>query len=192
MSRLVLPCWLLLTACGETEPCWGLEKGHTYSVDVLAAYGPESEYEWAPPPVQNRPSCGVDLDIGVGTTLEFEVVEYLDLPAASCLKSGARVSGLTSALEGSAGSRPGGPPGDRPAPVYAGGPVTLNGCPGAWGMQLAEVGTGAPFAAPVPGQVPPVVLVRVFVPLPESEECTHIGDPRTLCADEFVVQVRKN
>jgi hypothetical protein len=194
MSRWVLPCWLLLTACSETEPCWGLEKGHTYFVDVLSAYGPESEYEWVPPPNQtNRPSCGLNVDIEIGATLGFEIVEYrTDEPAASCLKSGARVSGLIG-VEVPVGSIRIGPPVDRIGSVYASRTVEIKGCPATWGIQLVGIGEGAPFAAPVPGRSPPVVLVRVIYPDPESPECIALfGDSPALCADEFVVQVRKN
>lgn len=154
MSRLMLPCWLLL-ACGEKEPCWGLEKGHTYFVDVLSAYGPESEYTWDPSVGVDLPSCGLNLDVQVGTTLGFKIVEQVDAPAGSpCLKSGAQVSGLTDAFEIPAGIGALGPSIDRTGPVTIASGAKINGCVGSWGMALLDVGAGAPFAAPFPGEPP--------------------------------------
>jgi hypothetical protein len=67
--------------------------------------------------------------------------------------------------------------------LYGSADVTINDCPGEMSLQIFGASAKGPYSKPVPGEAPPAVLYRLFVP---STACLQ------RCEDNFAVQLTLN
>jgi hypothetical protein len=62
--------------------------------------------------------------------------------------------------------------------------VSIGDCKGFWSLGFRAVGSANVFAEPKRGELPPIVLTRIFQPMTESAACKR-------CSDTFVAKLEK-
>ena len=161
-----------------------LDPGALYQVTVVQAYTGQSTF-LDPSPIDPKASCGASGPIAAVTQFQLQAHGTAIREGGSCLIVQSDVVGSIGsvAIEGPAtmmfvtniltSS---------PYFMTAGGHVTLATGDGDLILGLRTAGgSGGIYAAPVPGQYPPVVLNAYFYPAANNQSC----------GDEFVVQLVK-
>jgi hypothetical protein len=165
-------------------PCFPEMKiGDRIEVTVLEKWDEQSQYQGG----LERPNCGYDQDLPPGAVVEFQVVGHYERSNASC----DYVMG-SAALAGASLSAPSSLPRFGPdAAVQASYYATLaDRCAGRWYVAVIQPeGSAGIFAPAVPGEVPPVVLARIFAPDPNITCPAAMGEERSACS--FVATAKR-
>jgi hypothetical protein len=175
---------LTSAGCGARMCNDQIDPGALYQVTVVQAYTAQSTF-LDPSPIDPNSSCGASGPIAAGTQFQLQARGTAIREGGSCLIVQSDVVGSVGgvAIEG--------PPTmmfvtniltSSPYFLTAGGHVTLASGEGdlILGFRTAG-GSGGIYAAPAPGQYPPVVLNAYFYPAANNQSC----------GDEYVVQLVK-
>jgi hypothetical protein len=189
-----------VVSCGSSaDPCWGLKNGDHLSIDLVELYTPASSFTYQSIPtidaqvetVDQLPSCGPAFDFQVGETLHVTTTGHgaADDPKVSCTISTIRVDSPQRLAPEVA---PGVPLGLVPkAVLYSYEAITVGACAGRRELALVPLdGYPGMVADPVPGNVPPLVLVRSAFPLSDDgAACSAVFPAPDVCADQFVIRL---
>lgn len=170
-----------LAAC-EAAPCdHVLQEEKVYSAVVLASYSTGGVYPGPDPVARGADSCAGFDGMTEGTSVGLKMVGRTD--GESCRPALGMLEQVPPAVTI---SKPGQPTGATSVLLKGVGMTTLNGCSGWYSLGYYRVqGAQDPFAVPVPGQTPPLVLLRGFQPSSDA------GAGCKSCQDYFVVQLQR-
>jgi hypothetical protein len=185
------------SGCGSGMCVDGLDLGTTYQVSVLEVVSETSQYaaQTSHGPdfgaqIFGGTQCAVGFDFVAGSEFLIEPVSKLNLNHCYGRLAVPRNVDEIALLEESNSWSHGGGQLMR-TPVYS---ADRSGCSGWW--QLVFISTGAsPLKAPIPGEHPPVLLLRYF--RFGTTDGTICGQPSSTipmyseCKDYFVVQLTK-
>ena len=192
-GAIVLGGALYIAGC-TTQPCRsGPQASGRYRVTVHDPYTEQGQFTWdsvlSRRVATNR--CGGPFGAGTGAELEFRTTgTFVKNDNGSCTLVTAEMTAT------SAGATVLGPSEDIFALLqvqginayfYAAQEVEVDGCRGTLAFEVIR--GRAPdglFSAPVPGQYPPAVLYRLFVP-----ENADAGPTCSLCDDAFVAELER-
>jgi hypothetical protein len=169
----------------------GIDSHGRYRATVVALYEEQGAFTYQQSLVQSsgfsKGSCGALDGIGPGATLEFKATGTVDNKNALCkLITAEVVSRPPEIVPGDSSSQADEEFARRQvsesSSMFAGEAVTIGDCEGAFGVSIRPGAPGELFATPTPGQLPPALLYRLFVPT--SGGCTP-------CDDTFVIQFTK-
>ena len=167
----------------QAPPCdHVLQEGKVYKAVVLAPYSESGLYP-GPNPVDIVPDMGCNGSDGLveGTTVSLKMVGRFD--GESCREA----LGMPEEVPPAVSITKAISIGNSPVALLGGiGLATINGCSGQYSLRYYRVG-GAPdpFAVPVPGQTPSVVLLRNF-----SLDAGAAAGCKS-CVEYFVVQLQR-
>ena len=204
-APLTLTLTLLLGSCSSTPgTCWGLGEGNHLSLELVEAYTPTSLYTYERLPeslastdfLDEYPSCGADFDYAAGDVLHTTITALgSEDPGSVCRPSEFRIDSPKRLLPTPARNAGAFLQGGRPV-LYNGDYIVVDGCP--TGRSITVISTGnypGVRSNPVPGQLPPHILVRAAVVrsrLPDGS-CDPGNDATKLdqyCGDAFVVRIK--
>jgi hypothetical protein len=176
----------------------GLELGTTYRVTVLepannqSQYGVETSYgrDFGIGGAVDEYPCGTGFDFVGGSSFEVEPISKRDLRECygrMAMPSGVSEVEILEAVDGVTG--------DGRLMVTPRFRVRRGaGCVGIWELGFISHLEDPPLEEPVPGEYPPVLLVRRFNPTSEVDVC-RLQDSRPTsmgnCFDYFVVRIEK-
>jgi hypothetical protein len=179
---------VLLLTSGCEHRCWeAMDPVGRYSVDIVDLYSPGSRFQFAEGQgdsyFDSSGSCAVIDGLSPGVSLQVQGTGEANDANHTCFIVTANLTSAPAAVV------LGGPSVDagalqqargRPGFMYGVEDVTVGGCAGTLTIKLFHVGAGNLYSTPADGQLPAVVLYRLF--LPTSGACLP-------CDDNFVVRV---
>jgi hypothetical protein len=181
-----------LSGCDSTGPCVpGLDQTSRYQVDVVERYDMQSHFEYdveriRRPTWPTEPCSGAD-GIGPGASLVLQATDELNRRRGFC---DSVTADLTATPPEMTVVGPASSPAVRTefmvalSGMFSTADVAFGACTGTLGLGVYD-GTEDVFAEPVPGSVPPAVLLRVFAP-------TDLADTAcAACYDNFVIRFSK-
>ena len=205
-AELALPIVFAISGCGEKLCVEGLDIGTTYKVTVLEPANANSQYgvQTSGGPYSQGPdfgvavsvgeTCGSGFDLVAGSTFLLEPVSKEDRMA--CYGLVGDVSSLQGTQDVQLAQQPFGP-------MMGGGDflstqtyeIQKGGCSGQWQVSLESTGS-PPLNTPVPGEYPPVVILRTFHPSASTDiQSCLLPDSKLMeygyCDDYFVVKLEK-
>lgn len=202
---VLLASTLLLGSCSSTpDSCWNLSVGDHLTLELLEPYTPASSYTYERLPqspasthfLDENPSCGADFDYNAGDALDISVsaISEPDNSNPVCRSSEFRIESPVR-LQPTRSRVPGAFQQGGHATLYNGDDITVDGCGTFRSVNLVSTGSfpGA-ISEPIPGQVPPLVLVRAaIVRTPRADGSCETGssDPQ-YCVDQFVVRITRD
>jgi len=188
------------SGCGEKFCVEGLDIGTTYKVTVLDPANANSQYgvQTSQGPslgtnVSDTQSCGEGFDFVAGATFLIEPISKQDL--MGCYGRIAVPSDLGGVqLAGQTGGPTEGGGVLMQTPTFQA--SFSDGCVGQWQLGFISVDQAPPLKAPVPGEYPPVLLLRTFQPTGAvaSQSCPLLDSKLAVsnsCDDYFVVKLEK-
>jgi hypothetical protein len=182
---------LLSAGCGTDDACTPeIDPAGRYRLDVRELYTAQSTFTYDAGLTRSTgtvPACSPGFDgIVAGARLELQATAMVPDPMGTCslvtadlVAAPPEITAFDKSLatQAVAAARSG------ESLMYAVEDVTLSACTGAIALVvLPGHAAGGTFAAPAPGQPPPVVLYRYFTP--QTGSCAA-------CDDNFVVQLTK-
>ena len=191
-SAIAIGGVLYLAGC-STDPCSALQGSGRYRVTLHELYTEQGPFTWdSLLSEQSTPDrCGGPFGAGTGAELEFRTTgTFVKHDNGSCTLVAAELTA------NSAGAVVLGPSSNTFARLqveslnayfFAADEVDVDGCRGTLAFKV--IPGRAPdglFSAPLPGQYPPAVLYRLFVP-----ESGDAAPTCALCDDAFVAQLEK-
>ena len=188
----------LASGCGLKMCVEGLEIGTTYRVTVLEPVSETSEYaiQTSQGPdfgtqIWDSPGCGTGFDFVSGSSFLVEPVSKVDLPGCFGLLAIPKdVDELQLLGESDSGVQGWGKL--MRTPPFS---VDRAGCTGWWELDFLSPRGAWPLSVPVPGEYPPVLLLRYFTAT--TTDGTVCGSTNatikmySVCTDYFVVQLAK-
>jgi hypothetical protein len=183
MTKRIALCLLVsgVMAC-HAPPCDHVfQEGKIYKAVVLAPYSKSGPYP-GPNPVwlgEGAESCNGSDGLVEGASVSLKMVGRHD--GVTCREA----LGMLEQVPPAVSVTKAGSYASSPAALLGGwGLATINGCSGQYRLEYYRVmGAEDPFAVPVPGQTPSVVLLRTFV--------ADAGAGCKTCAEFFVVQLQR-
>lgn len=171
----------------------GIAPNGRYKASVVELYNAQSTFTYDPTIGTGMPSCAQIDGLGPGIPLEMQGIGTVDDHSGTCELIAADLVSLPPQIM----------PGDGSAVreetyaaaqvsadglIHASQQVTIAGCAGGYAVNVYAGSSTPPlssvFDTPVPGQLPPAILFRIFVPVANST-CQ-------LCEDNFVIQFVKD
>jgi len=188
-SAIVIGGALYLAGC-STDPCSALQGSGRYRVTLHEPYTEQGPFTYSSTlsrqAVDSR--CGGPFGAGTGAELEFRTTgTFVKHDNGSCTLVAAELTAT------SAGAVVLGPSSNAFARLqveslnsyfFGADNVEVDGCQGTFAFEVIPgIAPDGLFSTPVPGQYPPAVFYRLFVP-------DDTADPAcTMCDDAFVAQL---
>jgi hypothetical protein len=195
-DAVLIGATVLIVGC-QDRLCYdaGMDPNGRYAATIIEIYNAQSSFTYDPK--LNKGSGGAVSCAGIDglaaqAMVEFQGTGTVDDLSRTCQLIAADLTSRPSEIM----------PGDGSAQreamfaanqvddglIHASQQVTIAGCPGGYGLEVYYGGTALPFShvfdTPVPGDLPPALLHRIFVPVATSTCATN-------CEDNFVIQFSK-
>ena len=196
LDAVVLGATVLVVGCHD-RLCYdaGMDPHGRYAATIIETYNAQSSFTYDP-----------KLNMGSGGAVSCAGIDGLAAQATVELQGSGTVEDSTRTCQLITADLTSAPPeimpGDGSAQreatvaadqlsdglIYAAQQATIAGCSGGYGLDVYYGGKALPlsnvFDTPVPGDLPPALLHRIFVPLATSVCATN-------CEDNFVIQFSK-
>ena len=195
-DAVLLGATVLIVGCHDGL-CYdaGIDPHGRYRATIVETYNAQSSFTYDPKLNMGSGgavSCaGVD-GLAAQATLELQASGTVEDPTKTCQLITADLTSAPPEImpgDGSAQSEVAVAAAQvRGGLIYAAQQATITGCSGGYALDVYYGGNAPPlsnvFDTPVPGQLPPALLHRIFVPVATSTCATN-------CEDNFVIQFSK-